>query len=317
MSKVGSWLRWAWRQEPLGVCALAVLVLIAVSAWVGPYFTQSPDAIHPLHQLQGPSLEHWFGTDNYGRDIFARVVYAGRVSLGLGFAVTVASSLIGAGVGLVAGYFRQLDEPIMRLMDGMMAFPPLILAIALVAAMGPGLRGEFIALSVVFTPRMARVVRGSTLQVKSRTFVDAARVTGVRVPSILARHILPNSVAPLIVQASFNFAETILADAALSFLGLGVAPPTPTWGNMIAAAKTYLGVDPWFALFPGLAIVVSVMALNIAGDSLRQIFGLESARGRGKREGRIVGLGRGKVVATRASDQIEDARTHVPAVEGA
>lgn len=272
-------LRRAWREEKPGVLAVLALLILAVLAVAAPLYAQPPDIIHPLRQLQPPSLDHLFGTDNYGRDILSRTLYAGRVSLGLGLLITVFTSALGALIGLLAGFVGWLDGPLMRIVDGMMAFPPLILAIALVAAMGAGILSEFIALSVVFTPRMARVVRSSALQLKNREFVDAARISGVSDWRIVLTHVLPNGLAPLIVQASFNYAEAILADAALSFLGLGIPPPTPTWGNMIAASRTYLTVDPWFALFPGLAIVAAVMALNIAGDSLRALLGGSRVRG--------------------------------------
>lgn len=286
MTKIRGALARAWREEKLGVAALAGLVLLALAAVLAPLYAQPPDVLNPLNQLGPPSWSHLFGTDDFGRDVFSRVVYAGRVSLGLGLAVTSFSSLLGAMLGVLAGYVSRLDGPVMRLMDGMMAFPPLILAIALVAALGAGLEGEFIALSVVFTPRIARVVRGSTLQLRHREFVDAARLSGVRTAKLLRAHVLPNAMAPLIVQASFNYAEAILADAALSFLGLGVPPPTPTWGNMIASARTYLTVDPWFALFPGLAIVLAVMSLNLAGDSLRSLLGVSRRRAGPARLGR-------------------------------
>lgn len=262
--------RW-WRTERRGLVALLVLVLVAVLAACAPLFTQNPDTIDALKRLGSPSGAHWFGTDEYGRDILSRVIYAGRVSLELGVLVTSITAVVGTALGMLAGYYRKLDTPVMRLMDGMMAFPPIVLAIALVAALGAGLFSEVAALSVVFTPRVARIAYGSTLQLKGSEYVEAARASGSRVRTILARHLLPNSLGPLVVQASFIYAETILFDAALSFLGLGVAPPAPTWGNMIAAARTYLTVSPWFAVFPGLAIVISATSLNLVGDSLRHV----------------------------------------------
>lgn len=260
-----------WRQEPLGFVALVVLICFSVLAVAAPLFTPSPNTINALNRLQGPSGAHLFGTDNFGRDIFSRTVYAGRISLLLGFIVTLTSGVLGGILGLIAGFYDRFEGLIMRIMDGMMAFPPLVLAIALVAALGPGLTSEVIALSVVFTPRVARISHGSTLQLKTSEYVEAAVANGSRVRTILFRHILPNALSPLVVQASFIYAEAILADAALSFLGLGVAPPTPTWGNMIADARTYLTVAPWFSAFPGIAIVLSVTALNLAGDALRDL----------------------------------------------
>lgn len=271
MGKAAVFLRRAWAEEPLGCIATFVILLLAFAAVAAPLYAQAPDVIHPLHELEAPSWSHLFGTDDFGRDVFSRVFYAGRVSLGLGLVVTATSSVIGAFIGMVAGFVPRMDGVAMRLMDGMMAFPPLVLAIALVAALGPGLVGEFIALSVVFTPRMARVVRSSTLQLRDADFVRAASISGVRSWQVLAGHVLPNSMAPLIVQASFNYAEAILADAALSFLGLGLPPPTPTWGNMMAESRTFLTADPLFSIFPGIAIIVAVMAINLVGDSLRAL----------------------------------------------
>ena len=261
----------AWQDERPGVVAMGILCILALASITAPLYTQSPNAIDPLNQLTSPSMAHWFGRDDLGRDIFSRTMYAGRVSLGLGLVVTGVVALAGSVFGVVAGYFEAVDSLVMRVMDGMMAFPPLVLAIALVAVMGPGINSEFVALSVVFTPRMARVVRSVTLQLKHSKFVEAAKICGVGDFGVVTRHILPNGIAPLIVQASFTFAEVILADAALSFLGLGVSPPTPSWGNMVAEARSFLTSDPWFAIFPGIAIVLSVVSLNIAGDAIRSI----------------------------------------------
>ena len=266
-----------YRQEPLGFISLVVLALIAIFSLIGPLLVGSPYTINAIIRLQGPSQAHFFGTDNFGRDIFSRTIYAGRFSLFLGLVVTVISGVIGGMLGMLAGFYTKIESLIMRVMDGMMAFPPLVLAIALVAALGAGLPSEIIALSVVFTPRVARIAHGSTLQLKTAEYIEAAIANGSKVRTILFRHILPNALSPLVVQSSFIYAEAILADAALSFLGLGVAPPTPTWGNMVADGRTYLTVAPWFAAFPGLAIVVSVTALNLAGDALRDLVSPNSA----------------------------------------
>lgn len=276
-----------YRQEPLGFISLVVLVLIAVLSLAAPLITGSPYTINALDRLMPPSSAHLFGTDNFGRDIFSRTLYAGRFSLFLGFVVTVISGIIGAVLGMFAGFYPKLESIIMRVMDGMMAFPPLVLAIALVAALGAGLPSEIIALSVVFTPRVARISHGSTLQLKTSEYVEAAEANGSRVRTILFKHILPNALSPLVVQSSFIYAEAILADAALSFLGLGVAPPTPTWGNMVADSRTYLTVAPWFSAFPGLAIVISVTALNLAGDALRDLVSPNSSGSIAQRRRRI------------------------------
>ncbi|MHB8618771.1 MAG: ABC transporter permease [Chloroflexota bacterium] len=259
------------RLELPGLLAIAVLLAMVLSAILAPMFLQSAYRIDALNRLRPPSLDHWFGTDNYGRDTFSRVVLAGRVSFFLGATVTLLAAVVGTVLGLVSGYYRRLDGWIMRVMDGMMAFPELVLAIALVAVLGPGLRSELIALSVVYTPRVARVARSATLQLREAEFVEAGVASGLRPRNVLLVHVLPNGLAPIIVQTSFSFARTLLSDAALSFLGLGVAPPTPTWGNMIADAREYITSAPWFIIFPGTAIVVAVVALNVAGDALRDL----------------------------------------------
>lgn len=276
-----------YRQEPLGFISLAVLILIALLSAMAPLIAGSPYTINAAIRLEGPSFAHLFGTDNFGRDIFSRTVYAGRYSLFLGFVVTVISGVVGGILGMVAGFYPKLESLIMRIMDGMMAFPPLVLAIALVAALGAGLTSEIIALSVVFTPRVARIAHGSTLQLKTSEYIEAAVANGSKVRTVLFRHILPNALSPLVVQSSFIYAEAILADAALSFLGLGVAPPTPTWGNIVADSRTYLTVAPWFSAFPGLAIVVSVTALNLAGDALRDLVSPNSAGSLAQRRRRV------------------------------
>jgi peptide/nickel transport system permease protein len=246
---------------------LVLIVLVAVSAslWA-PY---SPTQIEPVDRLLPPSGQHWFGTDNFGRDIFTRVVYAGRISLIVGSAVALIATVSGVVSGLLAGFYSTVDNILMRAVDGLMAFPPIILALALVAALGGSVRNVIIALAVTAWPIMTRVVRAATLQLRERQFTEAAMATGRRKLAILFRHILPNAVTPIIVQATFIFAEAVLAEAALSFLGLGVEPSTPTWGNMLGESRVYITNAPWFSIFPGLAIVFTVLSLNLFGDMLR------------------------------------------------
>lgn len=247
---------------------LAGLVLVVI---VGPFFTQSYSTVNPAGRLQSPSAAHWFGTDELGRDVFSRVLEAGRVSLGLGAVVTLIVTVVGGGLGLVAGFYHRADAIIMRVMDAMLAFPPLILATALVVFLNQGERPEVIALSIVFTPYLARVARSSAISVRERTYVTAARSSGLTGPKILFRHVLPNAMPAMLVQMSFIYAFTLLTDAALSFLGLGVAAPTPTWGNMTSEARPYIVIDPSFVIFPGAAIVIAVMALNFIGDGVRDV----------------------------------------------
>ncbi|TYP89593.1 ABC transporter permease [Blastococcus xanthinilyticus] len=256
------------RDAPAVIWAVVLLLMVLVSA-LGPFFLTSPDAIEPANRLMPPSADHPFGTDEYGRDLLSRVVSAGRVSLGLGILITVVAVVMGTLVGSVAGFYERSSGVLMRLMDALMAFPAIVLAIALVISLRSGIWSEIIALGVVFIPYVARVVRSRVLTLRERGYVTAARAAGVSGPRILLTHILPNAAPAILVQAVFVYASALLADAALSFLGLGVQPPTPTWGNMIGEARTFITLAPGFMIFPGLAIVISVMALNLVGDGAR------------------------------------------------
>lgn len=251
----------------IGLVILLVIGLAAVLApFVAPY---DPNKLAIVSRLKPPSAAHIFGTDEYGRDILSRVVYAGRISLTVGICVAALSSLFGIFFGLLAGFFRRLDSVISRIVDAMMAFPDILLAIALVAALGGSVFNVIIALSIVYTPRVARVARASTLVIRELTYVEAARALGVSTWRILGNHVLRNIVSPLIVQATFTFAYAMLAEAGLSFLGVGVDPSTPTWGTMINAGRKYVSTAGWLILFPGVAITLSVLALQIVGDGLR------------------------------------------------
>ena len=254
--------------------AIGLVILITVTAlavlapWVAPY---SPVKLSIANRLKPPSATHWFGTDEFGRDVLSRAIFAGRVSLLVGFAVVVVSSLLGVTLGLVAGFFKRLDTPVARLIDAMMAFPEILLAISLVAALGPSLANVILALSIVYAPRLARVVRASTLVIRELPYVEAARALGVSTPRILVSHVLRNLVSPVLVQGSFVFASAMLAEAALSFLGVGVNPEIPTWGNMINAGRDYVGTADWLMVFPGIAIVLAVLSLQMIGDGLRDL----------------------------------------------
>ena len=261
-----------WRRRPIGTAAGVILLLLALAAVTATLWApHSPSDITPVERLRSPSWEHWFGTDHFGRDVFSRVVYGARVSLTVGFVVAVLSTVLGAITGLVAGYYRRLDGIIMRIIDGVMAFPAILLAIALVAALGASLVNVIAALTFAFWPIMTRVVRASTLQLREMQYVEASRAVGARDTSILFTGVLLNALTPVIVQATFIFAESVLAEAALSFLGLGVDPTTPTWGNMLGESRTYLVNAPWSSIFPGLAIAITVLALNVFGDMLRDM----------------------------------------------
>lgn len=258
-----------WHRDAPAVGWGVVLVLMILLSAIGPLFLQSPDVIEPANRLAGPSWAHPFGTDEYGRDLLSRVVSAGRVSLGLGILITTVAVVVGTLVGACAGFYGRSAGVLMRLMDALMAFPAIVLAIALVISLESGIWSEIIALGVVFIPYVARVVRSRVLTLRERGYVTAARAAGVSGPKILLTHILPNAAPAIMVQGVFVYASALLADASLSFLGLGVQPPTPTWGNMVGEARTFITLAPGFMIFPGLAIVISVMALNLVGEGVR------------------------------------------------
>jgi peptide/nickel transport system permease protein len=253
----------------VGIVVLAAIVLLALLAPViAPY---APNKLSIVNRLKPPGGTWWFGTDEFGRDVFSRTVYAGRLSLLVGASVVVFASVVGVTLGLLAGFFRGLDTPIARIIDAMMAFPDILLAIALVAALGPSLTTVIVALGIVYAPRLARIVRASTLVIRELPYVEAARALGVPTWHIMTRHVLRNLVSPILVQATFIFAYSMLAEAGLSFLGLGVSPEIPTWGTMIAAGRQYVGQADWMTLFPGIAIVLSVLSLQMVGDGLRDL----------------------------------------------
>jgi len=252
------------------VVSLVVLVAIFGAAllapWIAPY---APQKMSIAERLQPPSAHHWMGTDGFGRDVLTWVIFGARVSLAVGLMVVAVATVLGTAIGLVAGYVRRFDTPLMRLTDALMAFPDILLAIALLAGLGPSLFNVVLALGIVYTPRVARIVRGATLVLRELQFVEASEALGAADARIMLVHLLPNLISPLIVQASFIFAYSILTEAALSFLGAGVPPTTPTWGNMIAGAQQYMQQADWLILAPGLAIVLAVLSLQIVGDGLR------------------------------------------------
>jgi len=248
-----------------------ILVSVMVALLAPLLASHSPLALAPGNRLKPPSSAHWLGTDDVGRDIYSRVIYGARISLVVGASVVALAGLTGLAMGLASGFYRSLDYPIMRVMDGLMAFPGIILAIALMASLGPSLLNVIIALSVVNTPRVARLVRGSVLVLRETQYVEAALALGQRGPSILLRHVLPNCVSPLIVQSTFIFAAAVLGEAALSFLGVGSPPHIPSWGNILSDARTYLHQAPWMTLAPGAAIMATILGLNLLGDGLRDL----------------------------------------------
>ena len=255
----------------LAVVAVVVLGLLALAAILGdvlaPY---GVNAVSVPDRLQPPSLRHWFGTDELGRDVLSRVLIAARVSFQVGFIAVGIALVAGVAMGLVAGFYGGLlDTAIMRFTDMLFAFPAILLAIAILAVLGPGVANAMIAIGVVYTPIFARITRASVLSVREEVYVRAARSVGASDWRLLRLHVLPNVLAPIIVQTSISLAFAILSEAALSFLGLGVQPPDPSWGRMLFDGRAFLQQAPWMALFPGLAILLTVLSFNVLGDALR------------------------------------------------
>src|SRR3954471_14506966 len=252
-----------------GAAILVGVALVALLApWLAPY---DPMALKVLDRLQSPRATHWFGTDELGRDVFSRVIFGARYSLLIGATVVVVSVVCGVLLGLVAGFCRRLDGPIMRFVDAMMSFPDILLAIALVAVLGASMGNVIIALTIVYTPRVARVVRASTLVVRELLYIEAARALGVSTWRIIFIHILHNIASPILVQATFIFAYAVLAEAGLSFLGVGVPPEWPTWGSMISSGQQFAHQAIWLVVFPGIAIILSALSLQMVGDGFRDL----------------------------------------------
>jgi peptide/nickel transport system permease protein len=262
----------AWRftrRNPTMVLGAAILVFMAMAAILAPLFAGDALTMQPANRLKPPSAENWFGTDNLGRDVFARTVYGARISLLVGLSVAAVSVVLGLAIGLAAGNSRRLDGLIMRVMDGIMAIPSILLAIALVSLSRASVGIVIAAIVIPEVPRVVRLVRSVVLSVREQPFVEAAISGGSRRIKILIRHILPSTVAPLIVQATYICASAILVESGLSFLGAGTPPEIPTWGNMIASSRLYLARAPWTIFFPGICLAIVVLAVNLLGDGLR------------------------------------------------
>jgi peptide/nickel transport system permease protein len=243
---------------------------MTIMALAAPLITiNDPLHVNVQDRLMPPEPAHWFGTDDFGRDLFTRVVYGTRISLEVGAYTVVLTMVIGLFFGLLAGYYVALDNWIMRIADGLMAFPSIVLAIAIMAAMGPTKFNVIIAMTIVYIPRTIRIIRSAVMTVREFEYIEAARALGASDIRIIVRYILPNSLSPLIVQATFTFAYAILAEAGLSFLGVGTPPPAPSWGNILSDSRSMMDSAPWMALFPGFAIMITVLGLNMLGDGLR------------------------------------------------
>jgi peptide/nickel transport system permease protein len=254
-----------------GGIGLAIIVLAVGAAlaapWISPY---DPLALNPAVRLQGPSPEHWLGTDQYGRDTLARIIYGGRASLSVAFAATVFALLVGGTLGALAGFYRgALDATIMRVTDVLLSFPAILLAIALLAFLGGGFVNLVLAIGVVYVGPFARVARAAVMTVREEQFVEAARALGSRDLRVLVVAVLPAAAAPMLVETTLRLAYAILAEASLSFLGLGTQPPAPSWGMMIAEGRRFLALSPWATVAPGLAIMAVVLGFNLFGDGLR------------------------------------------------
>ena len=272
--------RWRWlRKNPtliLGALLLLVVALITLAApWIA---THDPQDIDPLTRMQSASAEHYFGTDALGRDVFSRAVWGGRVSMIVGLSVALLATLGGVLLGLVAGFVRWAEGPVMRIMDGLMAIPGILLAIALMAVTRASLGTVIVAITVPEIPRVVRLVRSLSLTLREQLYVEAAHAVGTRLPVILWRHVLPNMVAPLIVQATFVAASAVLIEASLSFLGVGVPAQTPSWGNMMAEGRNFVAVAFHIILYPGLLLATTVLAINMVGDGLRDVLDPRLAR---------------------------------------
>lgn len=257
------------RMAVTGCVLLSIIFLLA--AFAPLLASQPPLAMQVTDRLKAPSAAHWFGTDEFGRDVYSRVVYGSRISISVGLSVVVISSVLGLILGLYSAYYRHLDNLIMRVVDGLMAFPAVLLAIAIMAALGPKIENVIISISVVYIPTVARTVRSAALVVREQTYIEAIRALGGRPWRIIWRHIAPNCMSPLIVQATFIFAYAVIIEASLSFLGAGTPPPQPSWGNILSDGRTLIRQAWWIMVFPGIAIVITVLGLNLIGDGLRDL----------------------------------------------
>ncbi|WP_439402505.1 ABC transporter permease [Bradyrhizobium sp. DASA03068] len=281
MSRVGlSDLRRLASRHPLAFAGGSLLVLGIVIALAAPLYASDPGNMDPFKLLQSPSGAMWFGTDNLGRDVFARTAFGARISLLVGLVSTAIAALAGLLIGAIAGYSRSFDNVMMRVMDGLMSIPTILLAIALVALTGAGIGILIVVIAIPYIPTVARLVRSVVLSVRERPYVEAAFCGGARLPKVLWRHILPSTIPPLMVHSANVCAGAILTEAALSFLGVGVPPDTPSWGNMIASSRLYLSIAPLTVFAPGICLAITVLAVNLFGDGLRDLFDPRTRRRR-------------------------------------
>lgn len=257
-----------WRVRIGGGLLITILLIIIFSPYIASY---SPLEINISNRLQPPSTKNIFGTDSFGRDVFSRVIWGGRISLFVGIMSTLIVGIFGIFIGLIVGYFEKADQVIMRIMDGMMAFPSIFLALVLMAIFGSGIFKVILAISIVFIPRIVRVVRVTVLSIKNLEYIKAARCLGSSNWRIMVKDILPNCINPIVIQLSITFARAILSEAGLSFLGVGVPPPASSWGNIISDGRNLIFIAPWVTFFAGFAILITIFVLNILGDGLRDV----------------------------------------------
>jgi len=274
-----NWLREALRRHPTVIAGLVLLLVMAGAAIFAPYLgTVDPIAVSPVHRLRLPSERYWFGTDAYGRDVYSRTLYGARISLTVGLGVAILSTVIGLAIGLVTGFSRITDTIVMRVMDGLMSIPPVLLAIALMALTKASVENVVLAITISEVPRVARLVRGVVLSLREQPFVEAAVAAGTPFFRTLWRHILPNTIAPVLVQATYICASAMITEAVLSFIGAGTPPQIPSWGNIMAEGRSYFQIKPYLIIFPGIFLSLTVLAVNLVGDGLRDALDPRLAR---------------------------------------
>jgi peptide/nickel transport system permease protein len=271
-------LRELTRRYPTVAASAAVLLIMVFLTIAAPYLGSNPLDIHPRYRLMAPSAEHRFGTDNLGRDICSRTLHGGRISLTVGLGVALLATVIGLMVGLISGYSRPVDAVIMRIMDGLMAIPEILLAITFVAITSASVQNVIMAITIPEVPRVARLVRSIVLMIREQPYVEAAVSIGTGLPKMLLRHVFPNTVAPLLVQGTYVFAAAVITEALLGFIGAGTPPEIPSWGNIMAGGRIYFQMAPWIIFFPGAFLTLTVLAVNVLGDGLRDMLDPRLAR---------------------------------------
>ncbi len=275
------WLRLLWgliRRYPTAVGGALVLICLGLLTLCAPYISSDPFDMNIIHRLKPPSAARWFGTDMLGRDLYSRTLYGGRISLTIGLSVAISASSIGLLIGLICGYIRAVDAVVMRVMDGLMAIPEILLAIALMAITSASMENVIIAITIPEVPRVTRLIRSMVMTIREEPYVEAAICSGTFTWKILSRHILPNTVGPLLVQGTYVFASGVILEALLGFIGAGTPPEIPSWGNIMAEGRVYYQVAPWIIIFPGIFLSLTVLAVNVLGDVLRDMLDPRLAR---------------------------------------